>query len=180
MYISARPGPRRRGQLGGLGTVCTSVAGSMVCGSDASSGLGARIQNYIPVRGGQIFYGTPTRILPAWGRYGGPASEMWSALDANPDSLVAPLTASQLAILQRTGAIAGTVPADSAGLIQVPGAPAPAPAPPAPTPAPVAASTFDLASIESKLGTLYGPLPLYAWLGIAAGAYFMFGRKGRR
>jgi hypothetical protein len=165
----------------GLGTICTQVGGTQVCGSDSVPPGFARPLNYIPVRSGPIFGGGPTRIYPAWGdRYADPMgggmnlAQLQAMLDRDPTSL----TPAQFAALQRAGTVAGTVPYTSAALIPptVPTAITPAPA----APAPVATSGLDLTSIMAKLQTPYAGLPLYEWLGIAAAGYFMFVRKKGR
>lgn len=199
-----RGGRQRRG---GLGTVSTQVGNSLVYSSSpvAQSNLrrpviGFRIIAPVPVRpvGPAYPVGVTETIQPTWGANpprwtggwgvnapttGTSLATAQALLQSNP----ALLTASQWAQLQQAGLVASTVPYSSAG--QVPGSssgidPATgqtyaselAAAQAGAAAAAVPATGTD---IGTMLSTPYAGLPLYLWLAIGGGAFFVFSKKGR-
>ncbi len=97
-------------------------------------------------------------------------AQLQSIAQTNPSSL----TPSQWSTLQAAGTIPSTLPYGSASLLS--------------TSSPIAATDTSLATVSASglsgisdtLNTTYGPLPLWGWAAVAAGAYFFMGRHGRR
>jgi hypothetical protein len=167
------------------------VNGSLIMGSDAIGRNGIRRPIIRPIVVGPVF--TP-RITPVWGgsyqpstpyQVGAPMNlaQLQQLAQSNPSAL----TPSQVQQLQAAGTIAGTVPPTSAGLINSSSA-AIDPATGQTYASELAAAqalqtagaTTSTSSLGTTLGTVYAGLPLYVWLGIAAGGFFLMSNSGRR
>lgn len=166
---------------GRLGDVCNVLSnGARVCSSPP---LGVTMAIHPPVSNLRypIYLGvkSPNYSInypcPAWG-CGPTGISTHAPVPSLPVSLVqqlqnnpGSLTPAQWAQLQAAGMVAGTLPYSSASQLPTPG-----------TGGAVDPSTLAAPSASTDaFSTMYGPLPLWGWLAVAGGAYFVFAKKGR-
>ena len=191
---------RIRGLRRGLGAVATPVAGSMILSSNPISQRIAVLPTFrrpvmwprpvgpstpYPWSAGNSPYGS-TPQNPT----GSQLATAQALLQTNP-SLLNP---TQWAMLQQAGLVANTVPYSSASQVTT-GSGAIDPNTGQPYASELAAAQAGAidpstgvpysqeasgSSVGSSLSTVYGGLPLYAWLGLGVGAYLLLGSKGRR